>query len=286
MHSTTRGRRYVFRNADINVSRLPMSEREPLPLARHRGPLRLRTQRELRAVLRSATTSRAASFRWRLDGLVVRWTVWNHRRTFRGRRHDARNAERRGPVVDPVTCRILLVPGSLRASSTNLALLRTAQALWPSGILFAGLGSLPLYNPDLDGPPLPAAAAALRAEIHQSTAILFCTPEYAGALPGVFKNLLDWTIGDEHPGSIYDKSVGWINARPHGAVHAHAELRRVLNYANANIIEAACAEIPVTPSMVGANGLITDPPTREAIRAVLTALNSCGDQVQPEPQTR
>lgn len=26
---------------------------------------------------------------------------------------------------------------------------------------------------------------------------MFCTPEYAGALPGSFTNLLDWTVGDQ-----------------------------------------------------------------------------------------
>jgi chromate reductase len=178
-----------------------------------------------------------------------------------------------------VTCRILLVPGSLRASSTNLAVLRTALALWPSAALFEGLGSLPLFNPDLDAPPLPLGADALRAEIHRSSAILFCTPEYAGALPGGFKNLLDWTIGDDQPESISGKPVGWINARPHGALDAHAELRRVLTYANARIIEPACAEVPVIPSMVGEDGLIADALTRDSIRAVLTVLSASGDGV-------
>ena len=164
------------------------------------------------------------------------------------------------------------MPGRLRARSTNLAVLRTAEVVWPSATLFQGLGSLPLFNPDLDAPPLPPPAAALRAEIHRSSAILFCTPEYAGALPGPFKNLLDWTIGDDQPGSIYEKPVGWINARPHGAHHAHEELRRVLGYASAKIIEGACVEVPVTPSMVADDGLIVDARTRDAIRAVVTAL--------------
>jgi NAD(P)H-dependent FMN reductase len=39
--------------------------------------------------------------------------------------------------------------------------------------------------------------------------VLFCTPEYAGALPGSFENLLDWTVGG---GEMYRKPVAWINA--------------------------------------------------------------------------
>lgn len=41
-------------------------------------------------------------------------------------------------------------------------------------------------------------------------AVLFCTPEYAGALPGSFKNLLDWTVGG---GETYGKPAAWINRR-------------------------------------------------------------------------
>jgi NAD(P)H-dependent FMN reductase len=171
-----------------------------------------------------------------------------------------------------MTCRILLVPGSLRTSSTNLAVLRTAVRMWPTAVLFEGLGALPHFNPDLDAPPLPPPVTALREAIHRAPAVLFCTPEYAGALPGSFKNLLDWTIGDDHPGSMYGKPVGWINARPHGAGEAHAELRRVLGYAGAQIIDGACAEVPVTSSMIGANEVIGDDATQTAIRDVLDTL--------------
>ncbi len=93
--------------------------------------------------------------------------------------------------------------------------------------------------------------------------MVFSTPEYAGALPGSFKNLLDWTIGDDQPGSIYHKPVGWINASPRGAVHAHESLRRVLEYATATIVDTACVESPVTSAMIGDDGCIADPSARE-----------------------
>jgi NAD(P)H-dependent FMN reductase len=37
--------------------------------------------------------------------------------------------------------------------------------------------------------------ADLRRQIEAADAVVFCTSEYAGALPGSFKNLLDWTVG-------------------------------------------------------------------------------------------
>ena len=140
------------------------------------------------------------------------------------------------------TCRILLVSGSLRAASTNTALLRTARAVAPPGVeavLYDGLGTLPWFNPDDDPPggPVHPAVAGLRAQIAESDAVLFCTPEYAGALPGSFKNLLDWTVGG---GETYGMPVGWVNvsgpASPTGAAGAHDSLRAVLTYTGTDIV--------------------------------------------------
>lgn len=171
--------------------------------------------------------------------------------------------------------RLLLVSGSLRASSTNTALLRTACAIAPPGlttVLYEGLGVLPAYNPDVDTDPLPPAVASLRGEIHASGAVLLSTPEYAGTLPGAFKNLLDWTIGDDQPGSIYDKPVAWIDASPRGAAGAEATLRTVLGYAHATIVDEACAAIAVTTAMIGSDGLIADAGVRRELTGVLERL--------------
>ena len=76
---------------------------------------------------------------------------------------------------------------------------------------------------------------------------------------------MDWLIGDEQQGSIYEKPVAWINASPRGAVHAHQSLRLVLGYAHAHIVEGACVDIAVHHSDVGDDGLVTNPAIRERI---------------------
>jgi chromate reductase, NAD(P)H dehydrogenase (quinone) len=172
--------------------------------------------------------------------------------------------------------KVMLVSGSLRQASTNTALLRTAQSIAPPGIaaeLYGGMARLPHFNPDLDAPPLHPAVAQLRTMIHTSDAILFSTPEYAGALPGSFKNVLDWTIGDDQPGSIYEKPVAWINtsASPTGAADAHDSLRKVLAYAHASIVESACATLPV-PRHAIQGGLIADPAIHSSIGQILARL--------------
>lgn len=158
--------------------------------------------------------------------------------------------------------RVLLLTGSLRAQSTNTAALRTLLSLPHAGIsgtIYEGLDLLPAFNPDQDDDRLPTAVLDLREHIRGSDALVISTPEYAGALPGSFKNLLDWTIGDSREGSIYNKPVAWLNVSPRGAAGAHAELRTVLGYAHAAIVEPACIAVPVTQTMIEADGLISDP---------------------------
>ena len=185
--------------------------------------------------------------------------------------------------------RVLLISGSLRAESGCSAVLRTAAAASSPDIepvLYEDLGALPHFNPDDDGGRLHPAVGALRDAIHAADALLFSAPEYAGALPGSFKNLLDWTIGDDQPRSIYEKPVAWINASPRPAIGAQEELRTVLGYAHAHIVEAACVHIPILKEMVGADGLIADIASVAAItRAVADLVRGPSRPLRPGDAT-
>jgi NAD(P)H-dependent FMN reductase len=175
---------------------------------------------------------------------------------------------------------ILLISGSLREGSTNSAALRTAQAVAPAGVttvIYTGMGSLPHFNPDEDreGEPVHPAVAELRSHVAEADAIVICTPEYAGALPGALKNLLEWTVGD---GGTYGKPIAWINvsgpAAPTGGADAHDSLRKVLGYVHADIVDAACTRLPLTRDAVGDDGAISDSIAREQIAAMLRILIS------------
>ena len=172
---------------------------------------------------------------------------------------------------------MLLIGGSTRAASTTTAVLRTARDLArPGAVLYEELAALPAFDPDDDRDPLPPAVERLRVAVREADAVLFCTPEYAGGLPGSFKNLLDWTVGDASPRSMYGKPVAWINAAspasPTGARGAHEGLATVLGYVGADVVEAACARIPVTRDAVGPDGLVTDAELRARIAAAVDAL--------------
>ena len=161
-------------------------------------------------------------------------------------------------MSEPV--RVLLVSGSTRASSGNTAALATMAASVPDGVtavVYDGLARLPAFNPDDDGDRVPREVAGLREEIAAADAVLFCTPEYAGTLPGSFKNLLDWTVGG---GQLYGKPAAWINVAVQGRGQgAQDALASVLGYVGAVIVEPACRRIPVDRATVRPDGTIGDP---------------------------
>lgn len=87
---------------------------------------------------------------------------------------------------------VLGLYGSLRRQSTNMKLLRYAQANAPAGmrITIADLSEVPFYNADYA--ERPASVQQLCAQAQQADALLFACPEYNYSLAPVLKNALDW----------------------------------------------------------------------------------------------
>lgn len=171
---------------------------------------------------------------------------------------------------------LLLISGSTRSGSTNTAVLRTVGEQPPDGVaavLYDGLARLPAFNPDDDHDPLPAPVADLRRQLALADAILVCTPEYAGSLPGSFKNLLDWTVGGTE---LTGKPVAWVNvasvAAPTGGAGAHRELATVLGYVGAAVVGPACLRLPVTRADITDGGTLGDPSLRARLRQVVDLL--------------
>lgn len=90
---------------------------------------------------------------------------------------------------------IVGVVGSLRAGSYNTALLRVAASLMPEGasLQIGTIKGIPLYDADLEtSEGTPEAVTTLKDMIAAGDGLLMVTPEYNNAMPGVFKNAMDW----------------------------------------------------------------------------------------------
>lgn len=89
---------------------------------------------------------------------------------------------------------LLGLSGSLRAAAFSTAVLKTFAGTVAdrARLDIADIGSLPLYNQDLDTDPRPAPVAALRAAIAAADGLVIVSTEYNHGTPGVLKNAIDW----------------------------------------------------------------------------------------------
>lgn len=178
--------------------------------------------------------------------------------------------------------RILAVSGSLRAASSNTILLHAARQLADDDvelIIFPGLGDLPHYNPDLDGPVVPPPVAVLRAAVRWAEALLISSPEYAHGVPGVLKNSLDWLVsGVEIP----YKPVGLLNASPR-STHAQASLVEILTTMSTVLVPGASQVVPLAGRRFDVAGIRAEPALVAPLRASLAALVGAVHQRRREP---
>lgn len=183
------------------------------------------------------------------------------------------SADTRDPAASGGSVHILGISGSLRARSSNTELLRAVSLVAPSNMqvtLFSGLGALPHFNPDLDGPgvPPPPPVADLRRRVRRSDALLICSPEYAHGVPGALKNALDWLVST--PDALH-KPVGLLNASPRSR-HAQASLAETLRTMSLVVVPGASIAVPVSGRKLGAEAMTQDAELAGDLRRVLEAL--------------
>ncbi|MEP6654755.1 MAG: NADPH-dependent FMN reductase [Myxococcales bacterium] len=132
---------------------------------------------------------------------------------------------------------ILGISGSLRTTSSNMAILRAAARIAPAATrveIYDRLAEIPAFSPDLDVDPLPESVVDLRARIARADALIISSPEYAHGMPGALKNLLDWLVSALE---ALHKPVLVISASPGGAAFAHAQLLEVLRTMNLRVVD-------------------------------------------------
>lgn len=169
--------------------------------------------------------------------------------------------------------KILVIYGSLREKSTNKFLAREIAALAPKTmkVEVLGLETLPFYNADMES-SFPEAVKDFKSKIRAANGILVVTPEYNRSIPGVLKNMLDWTsrpygdsAWDGKPVGVLGASVGSI-----GAALAQYHLKQILNYLNAHVMGQPEFYLNATEKF-DERGNLTDAGTKTHIEKYLAA---------------
>lgn len=167
--------------------------------------------------------------------------------------------------------RLLTVCGSLRAHSSNRTLLHAFAHVAPVGAdvsYFERLGELPHFNPDIEHEGLPESVADWRRAVRVADAVVFSTPEYAHALPGSFKNALDWLVGGTE---IVGKPIGILHVA-RGTTWAYDSLREVLATMSARVVEGACVSLALGTNVTDQRSLLARPEIRQALENAASAL--------------
>jgi chromate reductase len=165
------------------------------------------------------------------------------------------------------TIHILAISGSLRAVSSNTALLRAAIALSPPGVeirLYGALSDLPHFNPDLEDHE-PPAVTDLRAWVRWADGLLISSPEYAHGVPGAMKNALDWLVGGDE--LIY-KPVALLNASPRSH-HAQESLAETIATMSGRLVPAASIAVPLLGTQLDEAGIVANPELAGLVRTAI-----------------
>ncbi|QPC90091.1 NADPH-dependent FMN reductase [Mesorhizobium sp. INR15] len=166
---------------------------------------------------------------------------------------------------------LLAISGSLRAASTNSALVTALALNAPAGCgvtVYDGLGRLPIFNPDDEGERTPREASALIEAVTSADGIIVSCPEYAHGVPGGLKNALDWLVSRD---AAVDKPAMLVHASPRSmfARAALAEIMRTMSFA---LYEETALEI----ALIGKkppefDKILAEPASRQAMRDALAA---------------
>jgi chromate reductase len=126
---------------------------------------------------------------------------------------------------------IAVIVGSLRKESFTLKIAKAMAKLAPDTLKLEliTLHGVSFFNQDLEGAP-PADWVALREKIQKSEGVIFVTPEYNRAIPGVLKNAIDVASRPYGKSSFLGKPIGIVSNSPGplGGVSAAKTLQNVL----------------------------------------------------------
>src|ERR1700733_4520331 len=126
---------------------------------------------------------------------------------------------------------VVAIVGSLPKESFSLKIANALAKLAPASIKLdvTTLHGISFFNQDLEANP-PADWLSFREKLQKSHGVLFVTPEYNRAIPGVLKNAIDVGSRPYGKSSFLEKPIGIVSNSPGplGGVNAAKSLQNIL----------------------------------------------------------
>ena len=163
---------------------------------------------------------------------------------------------------------IATLVGSLRKESFSLKVANALAKLAPGSLKLEviTLHGISFFNQDLEANP-PADWLAFREKLQKSNGVIFITPEYNRAIPGVLKNAIDVASRPYGKSSLNGKPIGIISNSPGplGGVSAAKTLQNVLPGISGPIMQQPETYLNVIGDAFDADGELT----KESLKPVL-----------------
>jgi chromate reductase len=176
---------------------------------------------------------------------------------------------------------VLGISGSLRAKSTNTALLQYAQTHAPAGIelTIANIKELPFYKADLSSKT--AAVQAFITQLAEAEALVLACPEYNYSIAPALKNALDWASREPNNALLSGKPVAIMgSAGGMGSSRAQYHLRQVCVFLNLHPLNKPEIFCNAFANTFDQNGVLTDERIQGMIVEQLVTLDAWVKQLR------
>jgi len=171
--------------------------------------------------------------------------------------------------------KIIAISGSLREKSFNTALVKAAADMFPEEFTIGSIAGIPLYNADIEeSEGIPDVVSSLKDQIAAADGLLLVTPEYNNAIPGVFKNAIDWLSrpAKDIPRVFHNKPVAVTGASPggFGTTLAQTAWLPVLRTFRTRPWFEGRLLVSRAAKLVDSEGVLTDDETLERLRSFVS----------------
>ena len=169
---------------------------------------------------------------------------------------------------------VVVIVGSLRKESFSLKVAKALSKLAPDTVKLdiTTLHDISFFNQDLESAP-PADWVAFREKLQKSNGVLFVTPEYNRAIPGVLKNAIDVGSRPYGKSSFNGKPTGIISNSPGplGGVSAAKHLQNILPGISGPILQQPEIYLNAIGDAFDDKGELTKEPLQKVLKQYIDA---------------